>query len=203
MTVPTHVAIIMDGNGRWAAQRGWPRIKGHKAGVLAVERILEAASDAGIRHLSLYAFSTENWKRPPLEVGALMALLRMYLRMFVHQLRKKDIRFHHLGALEGMPAGIQADMKALERATASNMGKRAFDRGSCVFLILPTRSSFIGPPPLTFCHQVVDVPGLDELCRAFADGQCLEVSFATINLGAFLLAQVLGKEAALGFHYEV
>jgi undecaprenyl diphosphate synthase len=122
MTVPTHVAIIMDGNGRWAAQRGWPRIKGHKAGVLAVERILEAASDAGIRHLSLYAFSTENWKRPPLEVGALMALLRMYLRMFVHQLRKKDIRFHHLGALEGMPAGVQADMKALERATASNMG---------------------------------------------------------------------------------
>jgi undecaprenyl diphosphate synthase len=122
MTVPTHVAIIMDGNGRWAAQRGWPRIKGHKAGVQAVERILEAASDAGIRHLSLYAFSTENWKRPPLEVGALMALLRMYLRMFVHQLAKKDIRFHHLGAMGGMPAGIQADMRALELATAQNTG---------------------------------------------------------------------------------
>jgi undecaprenyl diphosphate synthase len=122
MTVPTHVAIIMDGNGRWAAQRGWPRIKGHKAGVQTVERILEAASDAGVRHLSLYAFSTENWKRPSLEVGALMALLRMYLRMFVHQLRKKDIRFHHLGALEGMPVGVQADMNALERATAQNKG---------------------------------------------------------------------------------
>ena len=122
MTVPTHVAIIMDGNGRWASQRGWPRIKGHKAGVLAVERILEAASDAGIRHLSLYAFSTENWKRPPLEVSALMALLRMYLRMFVHQLAKKDIRFHHLGAIEGMPAGVQADIRALERATAQHGG---------------------------------------------------------------------------------
>jgi len=122
MTVPTHVAIIMDGNGRWAAQRGWPRIKGHKAGVQTVERILEAAADAGIQHLSLYAFSTENWKRPALEVGALMALLRMYLRMFVHQLTKKGIRFHHLGATEGMPTGILADMRTLEEATASNTG---------------------------------------------------------------------------------
>jgi undecaprenyl diphosphate synthase len=122
MTVPTHVAIIMDGNGRWAAQRGWPRIKGHKTGVQVVERILEAASDAGVRHLSLYAFSTENWKRPALEVGALMALLRMYLRMFVHQLSRKGIRFHHLGALEGMPSGVQADMRALEEATANNTG---------------------------------------------------------------------------------
>jgi len=122
MTVPTHVAIIMDGNGRWAAQRGWPRIKGHKAGVQTVERILEAASDAGIKHLSLYAFSTENWKRPALEVGTLMALLRMYLRMFVHQLAKKGIRFHHLGATEGMPAGILADMRTLEEATAQNAG---------------------------------------------------------------------------------
>ncbi len=122
MTVPTHVSIIMDGNGRWAAQRGWPRIKGHKAGVQTVERILEAASDAGIQHLSLYAFSTENWKRPALEVGALMSLLRMYLRMFVHQLAKKGIRFHHLGASEGMPAGILADMRTLEEATARNTG---------------------------------------------------------------------------------
>lgn len=122
MSIPTHVAVIMDGNGRWAAQRGWPRIKGHKAGVQAVERILESASDAGIQHLSLYAFSTENWKRPAQEVGALMALLRMYLRMFVHQLARKGIRFHHLGALDGMPEGIQADMKALEAATAHNTG---------------------------------------------------------------------------------
>jgi undecaprenyl diphosphate synthase len=122
MTIPNHVAIIMDGNGRWAAQRGWPRIKGHKAGVQTVEHILEAASDAGIRHLSLYAFSTENWKRPPLEVGGLMALLRMYLRMFIHQLARKGIRFQHLGSKAGMPAGVRDDMKALEEATANNTG---------------------------------------------------------------------------------
>jgi undecaprenyl diphosphate synthase len=122
MTVPAHVAIIMDGNGRWAAQRGWPRIKGHKAGVQSVERILEAASDAGIQHLSLYAFSTENWSRPALEVGALMALLRMYLRMFVHQLARKGVRFHHLGDLAGLPPGIRADIQTLEEATAQNTG---------------------------------------------------------------------------------
>lgn len=118
MSVPTHVAIIMDGNGRWAAQRGWPRIKGHKEGVRAVEDILGAAADAGVRHLSLYAFSTENWKRPSLEVAGLMALLRMYLRMFVPKLRAKGIRFHHLGSLEGLSTGVQRDIAALEAQTA-------------------------------------------------------------------------------------
>jgi len=97
MTVPTHVAIIMDGNGRWASQRGWPRIKGHKAGVLAVERILEAASDAGIRHLSLYAFSTENWKRPKTEVGALMGLFRAYFRSDMDELVEKGVRVRIIG----------------------------------------------------------------------------------------------------------
>ena len=118
MSVPNHVAIIMDGNGRWAAQRGWPRIKGHKEGARTVEDILEAAADAGIRHLSLYAFSTENWKRPSLEVGALMALLRMNLRMFIPKLRARGIRFHHVGAVEGLPTGVLKDLRALEAATA-------------------------------------------------------------------------------------
>jgi undecaprenyl diphosphate synthase len=112
----------MDGNGRWAAQRGWPRIKGHKEGVRAVQDILDAASDAGIGHLTLYAFSTENWKRPAQEVAVLMALLRMYLRMFLPKLRKRGIRFHHLGAAEGLPEGILADLRTLERQTADHAG---------------------------------------------------------------------------------
>lgn len=122
MSLPHHVAIILDGNGRWAAQRGWPRIKGHKEGVKTVEEILEAASDRGIQHLSLYAFSTENWKRPELEVAALMALLRLYLRMFLPKLRAKQIRFHHLGSTEGLPDGILKDIRALEAETASHTG---------------------------------------------------------------------------------
>lgn len=112
----------MDGNGRWAAQRELPRIKGHKEGVRVAEEILEAASHAGIRHLSLYAFSTENWKRPALEVMGLMALLRMYLRIFQPKLMANNIRFHHLGALEGLPDGVQQDIQALEARTAGNNG---------------------------------------------------------------------------------
>lgn len=122
MNIPSHVAIILDGNGRWAAQHGWPRIKGHKEGVKRVEDILESASDLGIKHLTLYAFSTENWKRPSLEVATLMALFRMYLRMFLPKLKRKGIRFHHVGSLDGLPAGIIADIKHLEAETASHEG---------------------------------------------------------------------------------
>jgi undecaprenyl diphosphate synthase len=112
----------MDGNGRWAAERGWPRIKGHKAGVQAAQDILEAASDLGIEHLTLYAFSTENWKRPGMEVTMIMALLRMYLRMFLPKLRARGIRFHHLGAVEGLPAGVRQDLAGLEAQTAAHAG---------------------------------------------------------------------------------
>ena len=122
MSAPRHVAIIMDGNGRWAAQRGWPRIKGHKAGVQAVQEILESAADLGIEHLTLFAFSTENWKRPGLEVTMLMALLRMHLRMFLPKLRSRGIRFHHLGATEGLPPGILKDLQWLEAQTADYQG---------------------------------------------------------------------------------
>lgn len=122
MSLPRHVAIIMDGNGRWAAQRGWPRIKGHKAGVQAVERTLEAASRMGLQHLTLYAFSTENWKRPVAEVSTLMAMLRMSMRLFLPKLREARIRFHHLGAAEGMPEGILKDLRRLEDQTADHEG---------------------------------------------------------------------------------
>jgi undecaprenyl diphosphate synthase len=120
--LPRHVAIIMDGNGRWAAERGWPRVKGHKAGVLAVERILEAAARIGLEHLTLYAFSTENWRRPEAEVTALMAMLRMYLRLFLPRLRAGNIRFHHLGTPEGLPQGILSDLRRLEASTLGHSG---------------------------------------------------------------------------------
>jgi undecaprenyl diphosphate synthase len=117
-TVPRHVAIIMDGNGRWAKERGLPRIKGHKAGVNVVEEVLDVALCAGVKHLSLYAFSTENWRRPDAEVSVIMSLLRFHLRLFTNHLRKKGIRFHFLGELKTMPEGIQTDVHALEESTA-------------------------------------------------------------------------------------
>jgi len=117
MGFPQHVAIIMDGNGRWAADRGRSRSKGHKAGVDAADRSVEAAAELGIKHLSLYAFSTENWKRPAFEVNTLMAMLRMYLKMFLPKLLKHNIRFHHLGLLEGIPLSIQTEIQSLEEKT--------------------------------------------------------------------------------------
>ena len=86
-------------------------MRGHKAGVRASEGILDAASAAGVRHLTLFAFSTENWKRPSAEVATLMALFRVYLRMFLPQLRQRRIRFHHLGSAEGLPEGVLRDIR--------------------------------------------------------------------------------------------
>ena len=155
MSIPHHVAIIMDGNGRWAAQRGLPRIKGHKAGVKAVENILEAAVAEGIGHLSLFAFSTENWKRPGPEVASLMALLRMYLRMFRRRFIEKGIRFHHIGAIEGMPKGIQQDLRELEAATATHAGlvfHLALNYGSRLELVQAARRCMedgLGPDAIT------------------------------------------------------
>jgi len=120
LNVPRHVAIIMDGNGRWANARGLPRIKGHKAGVALVEDIVDAAAKAGVKHLSLYAFSTENWRRPDSEIAVIMAILRLYMRMVKNRLCENGIRFHFLGDLESMPEGIQMDAHNLEAATEGN-----------------------------------------------------------------------------------
>jgi len=117
LNVPHHVAIIMDGNGRWANSRGLPRIKGHKAGVALVEDIVDAAAKAGVKHLSLYAFSTENWRRPDAEITVIMSILRLYIRFVKNRLCQNGIRFHFLGDLESMPDGIKADARDLETAT--------------------------------------------------------------------------------------
>jgi len=122
VNIPNHVAIIMDGNGRWAEQCGWPRVKGHKVGVQAAYDVLGASSDLGIKHLTLYAFSTENWKRPSFEVVMLMALLRMHLRIFLPKLQDKGIKFHHIGSKDGLPLGVCRDLIDLEERTKAHSG---------------------------------------------------------------------------------
>jgi undecaprenyl diphosphate synthase len=166
----------MDGNGRWAAERGWPRIKGHKAGVKAAQDILETASDLGVEHLTLYAFSTENWKRPGLEVTMIMALLRMYLRMFLPRLRSRGIRFHHLGALEGLPDGVRKDLANLEAQTAGHQGMvfhLAVNYGSRLELVQAARRCVEdGLPPAEVTEEALGqrlwtagVPDVDLLIR--------------------------------------
>lgn len=115
-----HVGIVMDGNGRWAKSKGLPRIMGHREGVKAVERTLIAAKELGIPCVSLYAFSTENWKRPKTEVLGLMGLLKYYLRIKVEELNKENARIRFVGNISGLSDDIQAILRDAEEKTKNN-----------------------------------------------------------------------------------
>jgi undecaprenyl diphosphate synthase len=119
---PRHVAIIMDGNGRWAKARGLPRALGHQRGAEAVRRIVEAAREIGISYLTLYAFSSENWKRPPSEVDDLMGLLRLYLRRELAELHRNQVRLRFIGDRSRLASDIVALLAEGERMTARNGG---------------------------------------------------------------------------------
>jgi undecaprenyl diphosphate synthase len=114
-----HVGIIMDGNGRWATRRGLSRLRGHEAGVEAIRRIVEAAPDQGVGTLTLYAFSTDNWRRPKAEVAGLMALLRFYLANEVESLIKNGVRLKVIGRRDRLPEGIASAIAKAEAATSS------------------------------------------------------------------------------------
>lgn len=113
--VPRHIAIIMDGNGRWAKQKGMPRVLGHRSGVKSVREVTEAAAQIGVEYLTLYAFSTENWNRPPAEVTALMSLLVETIRSEIRDLNKNGVRLLAIGDLEALPkASYEALKKGME-----------------------------------------------------------------------------------------
>jgi undecaprenyl diphosphate synthase len=138
---PQHVGIIMDGNGRWAAERGKKRVDGHVEGLKVTKRIVKSASDAGIRFLSLYTFSTENWRRAQEEVSFLMNLLTENLRREYNFYRENKIRVVHSGYLEGLPARVQEEIAGVENDT------RMFTGGLTVNLL-------------------INYGGRDEICRA-------------------------------------
>src|SRR5512134_3280774 len=120
--LPQHVAVIMDGNGRWAAQRHLPRVEGHRAGIESVREVVEGSARLGIRVLTLYAFSVENWKRPVAEVSTLMALLKRYLRLELDTLLGNNIRFNVIGRADALASDIQTELLDAERKTAKNTG---------------------------------------------------------------------------------
>jgi undecaprenyl diphosphate synthase len=120
--LPAHIAVIMDGNGRWAAQRHLPRVEGHRAGIESVREVVEGSARLGIRVLTLYAFSVENWKRPATEVSMLMMLLKQYLRLELNTLLRNDIRFQVIGRMEDLAPDVQRELRDAERRTADNRG---------------------------------------------------------------------------------
>ena len=120
--LPQHVAVIMDGNGRWAAQRHLPRVEGHRAGIDSVRDIVETSARTGIKVLTLYAFSVENWKRPATEVSTLMMLLKRYLRLELNTLLRNNIRFRVIGREGELAPDIRGELKLAEDKTATNTG---------------------------------------------------------------------------------
>lgn len=122
MNIPQHVAIILDGNGRWAKAKGMPRNYGHMEGAKTVEKICEEAWRMGIKYLTVYAFSTENWKRPQEEVDALMKLLRNYMKTCLKTAAKNDMVVHVIGDKSGLADDIRESIEELEKASANNGG---------------------------------------------------------------------------------
>src|SRR5947208_16102567 len=120
--LPAHIAIIMDGNGRWANRRRLPRVAGHKAGIGPVRTTVETCARMGIQALTLYAFSVENWKRPRSEVETLWRLLRFYLKQELPELQKNDIRLQAIGRLDALPPQVRRELDSAIDATSTNRG---------------------------------------------------------------------------------
>jgi undecaprenyl diphosphate synthase len=114
-----HVAIIMDGNGRWANRQGMPRVAGHRAGVSALKRVVEHAPDVGVRTLTVYAFSADNWARPPAEVQSLFWLMRAFLRLETERMRQKGVRVQVIGRRDRVPAAVLREVDRSEFVTAA------------------------------------------------------------------------------------
>ena len=119
-SIPRHVGIIMDGNGRWARRRGMPRVMGHEAGMRTLENIVDIANDFGIKYLSLYAFSTENWKRMPTEIEGLMKLFRFYLKNKIERIHSRGGRIRFVGQMDAFAPDILAGVREAEEYTKNN-----------------------------------------------------------------------------------
>jgi undecaprenyl diphosphate synthase len=143
--LPGHIAIIMDGNGRWARQRGKPRLFGHRAGAESVRAILDTCARLEINAVTLFAFSTENWKRPEDEVAGLMQMLKHYIRKELNNVHKNNIRFQAIGKLERLDDGIQKELTAAMEKTSGNTGtivSVALNYGSRAEIVDACRKAF-------------------------------------------------------------
>ena len=140
---PPHVAIIMDGNGRWAASRGLPRLEGHRRGVEALRRTVRAAIELGIAYLTIYSFSSENWRRPAQEVGDLFGLLRLFVRRDLADLNARNVRVRFIGSKAGLPPDIAGLLEEAETLTCGNDGLTlvvAFNYGARQEILMAARA---------------------------------------------------------------
>jgi undecaprenyl diphosphate synthase len=197
--IPKHIAIIMDGNGRWAQRRGLPRVAGHAQGANTVRVVVEACAQMGIKALTLYTFSTENWKRSKEEVDALMKMLKEHLRKELPSLLKNNIRFNTIGQPDGLPADVLkmlADAKEKTRQNsrlvltlALNYGSRAEITNAARSIALDVKSGKLNPKDVTedlfgMYLYTKDLPPVDLLIRTSGE----------LRLSNFLLWQLSYSE---------
>ena len=174
--VPEHVAIIMDGNGRWAKKRGLPRTAGHKEGLTSAKKIVAAAAKLGIKYVTLYTFSTENWKRAQEEVGYLMGLIKGHLRAEFEFYKKNGIRVEHIGDLSGLPSDVQSEIINAKKDTehftgttcvlAINYGSRdEIVRGIKKLISSGVSADSITEDSLTKALDIPSLPPVDLMIR--------------------------------------
>ncbi len=145
--LPVHVAIIMDGNGRWAKKRGLPRLAGHKAGTENIHRVVKTFSEYGVKYLTIYTFSTENWNRPPSEVKGLMGLLQQVVRNQTKVLHKNGVRLQHIGRLDRLPGRMGQEILDSEELTKGNQKITlvvAFDYGGRAEIVEAVKKMIAG-----------------------------------------------------------
>lgn len=199
LKIPRHVAIILDGNGRWAKKRGLPRNMGHIQGAKNVEKICRAADDLGVKYITMYAFSTENWSRPGEEVEALMKLLHSYMKNCLKRANKEDMRVRVIGDRSKLDAGVQKSIQELEDGTRENQGLNfqiALNYGGRDELVRATRAMAadveagklkaedITEATVTGYLDTADIPDPDLLIRPSGE----------LRLSNFLLWQVAYSE---------
>ena len=194
-SLPRHVAIIMDGNGRWASQRGLPRLEGHRAGARGVRKVVKAFADRGVKYLTLFAFSTENWSRPPEEIAGLVQLLAESVEEEALFFHRHNIKLRHIGKLDRLPREPKQKVEAAVELTGNNTGMTlclAFDyggRSEIVDAVRRIKKDNISPEKLTEAVfssylNTGDIPDPDLIIRTGGE----------VRLSNFLLWQAAYSE---------
>jgi undecaprenyl diphosphate synthase len=189
--VPKHIAVIMDGNGRWAKQRGKPRIFGHRAGSDSVRAIVDTCARLGVKAVTLYAFSTENWKRPKTEIAGLMRMLKRFIRSELKEVHANNIKFTAIGDLSALPPDVRKEIHDAQQKTCRNDGMTM-----CVALNYGGRAEIVRAAILAYQdierrHDVIDHLCEQDIARNLYTSQLPEVDLMIRTSGEFRISNFL------------
>lgn len=200
--IPKHIAIIMDGNGRWARERGLPRRDGHRAGAESVREAVEVCKELGVDYLTLYAFSSENWKRPQTEIDALMKLLERFLKDKAGEMHKQNVRLHAIGQLDRLPKNCRQQLNKALETTAKNNSLNlilALSYGSREEIAAAARKIAMEAAAGTLDPQSIDPESFSQYLSTapFPDPDLLIRTSGELRISNFLLWQISYAELVI------